>query len=76
MPSGRKEEAAMINTYIVTYGKRLYGLCRTLCSTAYVDGAYVAASMGRASGEKASLAGDSGRSADPIAPADFYGTVV
>ena len=66
----------MIDTYIATYGKRLYGLCRTLCGTTYVDGAYAAPSMGRASGEKASLVGDGGWGADPIAPADFYDAVV
>ena len=35
MSSGRKEDAAMINTYIATYGKRLYGLCRTLCGSSF-----------------------------------------
>jgi len=25
----------MINTYIAAYGKRLYGLCRTLCSSSF-----------------------------------------
>ncbi len=25
----------MINTYIATYGKRLYGLCRTLCGSSF-----------------------------------------